>query len=1020
MRGLSAAACRRVAVLFAAVAFMPACDDDAGIVRLEPELWTYDPAVAPDLRPMEGLAVLDFGEVPVGATAERLLGLRNRGLSGLSICVQPGTACSDLTAFVPDTAVFAVEFGDVDDDTGVFTVTENSDREVPIRFVPTVNGSTETELRIVHNGAGRETRIRITGIGVSPQVDVSTTELDFGAVTVNQRRALAVTMTNRTNFAQPIRAEPFAQGAVIFGYTDPQGRDLAPDERLNIELPAAASADFLVWFQPPEEGDHANSMTLRYCPTCEHTIAVRGVGIKPLFSLEPTALSFGDVEEGQRPMRTFDIVNLGTVDLEVRTIGLERGTSDKFSTEVADATPLPLSLPPNARSTVNVFYDARAPGVDGGRIEVTTNAWEDTDGMTSAATAYVSVDGTTLGPDINPFPSPVLFGVVAIETQKSRILALQNSGTLPLQITNVQLTGSSEIGFAAPPPVPATVQPGASLDIPVVYAPTDAGPDEATITVVSNDRDEGTVTIEASGVGGVPTTCSVSVAPTQVTFGLVERGRQAILPVEIRNAGAQPCAVSNFALSGDTEFSLTDGVRPQVTIAPGAIHRVSVAYQPVAYGDHTTDLTFDSDDPAQGAVRVPISGSSAQSSILVVPSSLDFAVVPVTCWSPQRTVTIYNTGATSVTLQNIYLDPSTTPEFELRPVSTPLSLRGGGSTVLQMYYRPTDIGQDTGLLFIDHTAAAVPVAVPLAGDGRISPTVTDTFQQVAAPQVDVLFIVDDSGSMAEEQLNLGANLSAFLTVAIQQGIDYHIAVTTTDTSASGERGRFVPLVGDPSARIITPQTPNPSMAFRTNTNVGVLGSGTERGLEAVYLALSDPLINTHNGGFLRSSAALAVIFVSDEPDSSSRPVSFYENFLRNIKGFQNTSMFSASAVVGITNPRCNSPDGRADYAPRYIEVARNSGGVVESICGANWGRALGNIGRNSFGFRRQFTLSSQPVVQTIAVEVDGAPLPRVDANNTTNWTFDSGSNTLNFMDVAVPAAGSTVNVTYTVACLSGP
>ena len=40
-------------------------------------------------------------------------------------------------------------------------------------------------------------------------------------------------------------------------------------------------------------------------------------------------------------------------------------------------------------------------------------------------------------------------------------------------------------------------------------------------------------------------------------------------------------------------------------------------------------------------------------------------------------------------------------------------------------------------------------------------------------------------------------------------------------------------------------------------SLGTSGSGTERGLEAAYLALSDPLINTTNAGFLRNDAALA-------------------------------------------------------------------------------------------------------------------------------------------------------------------
>ncbi|MEO1334754.1 MAG: choice-of-anchor D domain-containing protein, partial [Myxococcota bacterium] len=583
-----------------------------------------------------------------------------------------------------------------------------------------------------------------------------------------------------------------------------------------------------------------------------------------------------------------------------------------------------------------------------------------------------------------------------------------------------QLSPAGDLRLAAEPQLPQVVTPGAALELVVVYRPNEAGPDGATISVTSDDPDEPTVNVDVTGVGGIPTTCSLSIAPSQVTFGLVERGRRAVLPVEVRNAGAQSCSVDGVGLRGDGEFTLDGAVRPSFTIAPGAVHRIPIAYRPTVYGDHRTELTFTSDDPGQRTAIVPISGASTQTSLLVVPSSVDFNVVPVTCGSPQRQVIAYNTGTSVITLNNIYLDVSTTPEFQLTPVSTPVTLRGGQSVTLDLLYRPTDLGADTGLLLLASSNAQSPVAVPLAGEGRISPTVTDRFTQLSSPQADVLFVVDDSGSMAQEQRNLGRNLSSFLSFAIEEGIDYHIAVTTTDANSTGERGRFVPILGRSTERVISPQTVDPSAVFERNTNVGTAGSGTERGMEAAFLALSDPLINTSNTGFLRRDAALAVIFVSDESDSSNRSVNFYENFLRNLNGFRNPSKLSVSAVVGTTNPICESDSSRADYAPRYIDLAERTGGVVESICSSNWGQTLSNIGRNSFGLRRQFSLSSRPVPQTVAVLVNGVLLPRIDASDTVNWTFDTANDVISFAAMAVPPPGAIIEVTYAVACLGAP
>ena len=128
-------------------------------------------------------------------------------------------------------------------------------------------------------------------------------------------------------------------------------------------------------------------------------------------------------------------------------------------------------------------------------------------------------------------------------------------------------------------------------------------------------------------------------------------------------------------------------------------------------------------------------------------------------------------------------------------------------------------------------------------------------------------------------------------------------------------------------------------------------------------------------------------------------------------------MFSFSAIVGTQAGGCNGPGGDAQYAPRYIQVAQNTGGVVESICNANWGQTLANIGLNSFGLKRQFVLSSAPVASTISVDVNGTTIPSVTPGGATRWTYDTGTNSIIFQTGSVPEAGATISITYSVQCL---
>ena len=66
----------------------------------------------------------------------------------------------------------------------------------------------------------------------------------------------------------------------------------------------------------------------------------------------------------------------------------------------------------------------------------------------------------------------------------------------------------------------------------------------------------------------------------------------------------------------------------------------------------------------------------------------------------------------------------------------------------------------------------------------------DVFQQVRRNTVDILLVVDDSCSMAEEQEKLSNNFQAFISAFDGVDVDWQIAVTTTDTYRTDTPGAF--------------------------------------------------------------------------------------------------------------------------------------------------------------------------------------------------------------------------------------
>ena len=275
----------------------------------------------------------------------------------------------------------------------------------------------------------------------------------------------------------------------------------------------------------------------------------------------------------------------------------------------------------------------------------------------------------------------------------------------------------------------------------------------------------------------------------------------------------------------------------------------------------------------------------------------------------------------------------------------PVTVPGGGTVQIKVKYRPPDANPHNAVLAIESDAQnAALMTVPLTGQGTTDSHQTDHFTQLTQPEVDVLWMVDDSCSMTDKQKNLAANAQSFFQRAIQLNTDYHMAVVTTDMDNAKESGNFQSRNGAP--KIITPSVTNPVQAFSDDVQLGTMGSGIEKGLAAVHAALTPPLLKdpAANAGFLRDQAKLVVIAVSDEDDQSSGTVDFYVDWLKNIKGFHNADMMSFSAVVGYdetTKKAASCATGKGGVAnpgPRYVDVASRTNGISRSICSTDWGQ----------------------------------------------------------------------------------
>jgi hypothetical protein len=300
----------------------------------------------------------------------------------------------------------------------------------------------------------------------------------------------------------------------------------------------------------------------------------------------------------------------------------------------------------------------------------------------------------------------------------------------------------------------------------------------------------------------------------------------------------------------------------------------------------------------------------------------------------------------------------------------------------------------------------------------------DVFYQNPAGEVDVLLVVDNSCSMQPYQNKLATNFNEFLTYFVEGDVDYHIGVVTTSviepypngTACSASKIEDIPPGGELNGgTYITPETDGGDELFSDLVKVGVCGNYYEMGLESAYLAVTEPIVNDANAGFLREDAYLSMIFVSDEQDASPMDVSAYLNAFREVKGQRNRDIFNASALVVTNEDECTAAQAAAsDAGTRYVDVATQTGGIIGNLCAENFGAIVTELGLASSRLSDAFPLSQLPDAASITVGVDDA---LVGCNAGAWWYELRGEGedvqgTIVFDRQLLPPPGSKISVTY--------
>jgi Abnormal spindle-like microcephaly-assoc'd, ASPM-SPD-2-Hydin len=184
-----------------------------------------------------------------------------------------------------------------------------------------------------------------------------------------------------------------------------------------------------------------------------------------------------------------------------------------------------------------------------------------------------------------------------------------------------------------------------------------------------------------------------------------------------------PFASSNLAVNGS---NAADFASPSNTcgtsIAAGASCTVSVTFTPSVAAAESATLVItvmitDGGLTSSQSFNVSLSGTGSNSApgVGLAPTSLSFGGQLLTTTSAAQTVTLTNTGTSSLTINSI----AASGDFkETNTCGTlPATLAASANCTISVTFAPTAVGARTGTLTITDNAGGSPHTVPLTGTG---------------------------------------------------------------------------------------------------------------------------------------------------------------------------------------------------------------------------------------------------------------------------------------------------------------
>ncbi len=228
-----------------------------------------------------------------------------------------------------------------------------------------------------------------------------------------------------------------------------------------------------------------------------------------------------------------------------------------------------------------------------------------------ADTANNRIREVLLAPAVTLSTTSLTFADQLVGTSSSwQTVTVTSTGGLALSIANIVANGDYAQTNTCPVS-PATLNPGSTCTISVIFTPTGVGTRTGTVTITDNSNGVAgsTQTVDLSGTGvALIAGMAVSLAPPSLVFPAQSVGNSSSpLVVTLTNSGVSPLTISNIATSGDYAQTNTCPI-PTATLPAGSKCTISVTFTPTVSGSDPGTLTI-TDNASDSPQSVPLAAT---------------------------------------------------------------------------------------------------------------------------------------------------------------------------------------------------------------------------------------------------------------------------------------------------------------------------------------------------------------------------------------------------------------------------